>query len=68
MMEKWGLKLHPKLVELTGRVLPREQMVFASGTEMADEKADWTKAFRCKYFFRSLSLSLALPIVLYSYQ
>jgi hypothetical protein len=47
-LTRWGLGFEPKLTGVNGRILAREKMTFANGSEVADEKADWTKAFRCK--------------------
>jgi len=44
----WGMQFDSKLVELNGRILPRETISFAKGTQPVDDKGDFTLAFRCK--------------------
>lgn len=46
--ENWGLEFEDKPVDLTGRVLASETIMFAKGTQPVDQKGDFTLAFRCK--------------------
>jgi len=47
-LSSWGMQFDSKMVELNGRILPRETISFAKGTQPVDDKGDFTMAFRCK--------------------
>ncbi|XP_023290765.1 piwi-like protein Siwi isoform X2 [Orussus abietinus] len=46
-LKEWNLTLDRKLVDVQGRVLPPEKILFANGRSIsAGENADWTKSLR----------------------
>lgn len=45
-LKEWNLNLDDKLLELTGRVLPTERIMFRSNAVSAGPEADWTREFR----------------------
>jgi len=48
-LERWGLRFRDRLVELKGRVVDREKIMFSGGRfEQASDRADWNSAFRSK--------------------
>jgi len=59
-MNGWGLQFSNDLTKCRGRVLPREGIVFGPGgdgkPERANEKADWTMAFRKRQMLKCINL------------
>lgn len=46
-LKEWNLKLNDKLVEVPGRILPIQNVVFAAGKKVsAGHDADWTRELR----------------------
>ena len=43
---RWGMRFSRDPVELTGRVLPPEELLFNRVAVRANEQGDWTTAFR----------------------
>jgi len=63
-LDRWGLTFDQKLSTVEGRCLPSERIVFAGGQEeIADNKGDWTKAFRSKKMLTTVNLNKWVIIV-----
>jgi len=51
-LERWGMRFNRNLVEVTGRVLTTEKIVFGNDTPTnQNQNCDWTNAFRSTGFF-----------------
>jgi hypothetical protein len=49
-MTRWGMRFKPDPVEVSGRLIPSEDIVFAQGNVVKpNDQADWSMAFRSKY-------------------
>lgn len=55
-LKEWNLALEDKLVEIPGRVLPTEKIVFRTGSISAGVEADWTRELRNKQLIASKPL------------
>ena len=57
-LDLWGVQFNPQLMKCQGRLLPREGVVFAGPgkPEMANDKADWTMAFRSRKMLSTINL------------
>nr|XP_050862637.1 piwi-like protein Siwi isoform X3 [Vespula vulgaris]XP_050862638.1 piwi-like protein Siwi isoform X3 [Vespula vulgaris] len=55
-LKEWNLELEDKLVEIPGRVLPTEKIVFRTGSISAGVEADWTRELRNKQLIASKPL------------
>ncbi|ODM92896.1 Protein aubergine, partial [Orchesella cincta] len=54
---RWGLQFNSRLVEVDGRIIPNEAIVFANDTiEMPNDRYDWNNAFRTKPMLSSVPL------------
>lgn len=62
-LKNWGLEFERKLSPVKGRTLGSEKIVFASGEELADNKGDWTKAFRNQKMLTTVNLERWVVIV-----
>lgn len=63
-LENWGLAFEQKLSSVEGRGLPCEKIFFAAkGEETADNKGDWTKAFRSQKMLTAVNLNNWVVIV-----
>jgi len=47
-LNPWGMQFDNKLVELNGRILPREMISFSKGTQPIDNNGDFARALKCK--------------------
>jgi len=57
ILDDWGLRVPEQTVELTGRVLPPEMLVFGRGTEKsAGEQADWGRAATSEHMLEAIPL------------
>ncbi|GAB0086880.1 hypothetical protein DMENIID0001_010860 [Sergentomyia squamirostris] len=57
VMDKWNMTLDRQLVELMGRVLPRENICFGGGKMELPNEADWTNALKKNSLFESQPLT-----------
>ncbi|XP_047364611.1 piwi-like protein Siwi [Vespa velutina] len=48
-LKEWNLELENNLIEIPGRVLPTEKVVFRAGAITAGVEADWTRELRNKH-------------------
>ena len=60
-LESWGFGFSNELASVRGRVLDREKIIFATPRgnekpEQANDKADWTNAFRSRQMLSVKSL------------
>ena len=64
-MEKWEVQFDPKMTTCPGRLMPRESIVFAGPgkPEPANDKADWTMAFRSRQMVTTVNLDRWLIFV-----
>ncbi len=42
-LDSWGLQLDPRMIQLEGRQLPPENIMFRSSTQTSGLEADWGK-------------------------
>lgn len=57
VLGSWDMTLDKNLVELPGRILKQENIVFGNGKRVpAGEEADWTREFRNNSMFLSVAL------------
>lgn len=42
-LENWGLQLDPRMVQLEGRTLNPEKIMFRNSTHLAGQEADWSR-------------------------
>ena len=40
-LENWGLQLDPRMIQLEGRNLPQEKILFKNASRLAGQEADW---------------------------
>jgi aubergine-like protein len=60
----WGLGFDKKMVGIQGRILPSEKIYWANNQEhLADDKADWTAAFRKQKMLSTVNLERWAVIV-----
>jgi aubergine-like protein len=58
VFKEWDLKLDSNLIEIVGRELKNENIVFGNGVKVpTDENADWTREFRNNKLFTTVPLA-----------
>lgn len=63
VFQVWRMELDRRLVELPGRRLPQEKIVFATGEAMSGDNADWTMHFRNNVMLSTIRLQRWFMIV-----
>lgn len=64
VLREWSMNLDNQLVEVSGRELPQEKIVFLNREAPGSTEADWTKEFRNSHFYTTIPLQnwhLILP-------
>jgi len=62
-LQEWGLRFETNMIAVPGRVLFKEPVLFATGSEMPNDAEDWTKAFRNQKLLHPESLHKWILIV-----
>jgi hypothetical protein len=63
-LKNWGLEFERKLMPVEGRTMNSEKILFANNREEpADNRGDWTKAFRSQQMLTAVNLSNWVVIV-----
>lgn len=61
--KQWNFVLDDKLVDVRGRILPKEKIIFGNGVEVAPENADWNFPLQEKPAFMAGAIKDWIAIV-----